>query len=66
MKTLKHILRFILGIKPKPRTVNKKNLRLPVGRMRLIHKWENHSDEITIRSTFNRELYYKYLKELEA
>ena len=65
MKAIKYILRKILGVKPKPRTIISKNFRLPFGRMRLIHNWENPQDEITIRSTFNRELYYKYLDSIK-
>tara|TARA_R100000951_G_C2653004_1_gene185076 strand:+ start:9968 stop:10159 length:192 start_codon:yes stop_codon:yes gene_type:complete len=59
---MKNIIRKILGITTKKRTVNKKNKMLPFGRMSLIHAWEKPvNDDITIRSNFNRELYYKYL-----
>ena len=62
-KIIKKLLRKLLGIKPiRNKKLIIKNIRLPFGRMRLIHQWENPIDDgITIRSNFNRELYYKYL-----
>ena len=64
MSKLKSILRRLLDIRPMQKKVKKTNIQLPAGRMASIHYWENPKDNVTVRSSFNRELYYKYLKSI--
>lgn len=43
-----------------------KNIHLGYRRLKRIIYWENSQNEDVIRTSFNRDLYYKYLKEIEA
>ncbi len=67
VKIIKQVLRRLLDIRPirKRQILKGKNTKLPSGLIGLIHSWENPKDELTIRSSFNRELYYKYLKAVQ-
>jgi hypothetical protein len=38
--------------------------KLSISTMDKIHRWEKDSNPDVIRSSFNRELYYKYLKAI--
>lgn len=61
---MKRLLRYLFRIKTKQVQTKKENLRLGVDTMQKIHSWEKAKGEVTIRSSFNRDLYYKYLKEI--
>lgn len=38
------------------------NVRVGIQTLENIKRWENQKNDLIIRSSFNRELYYKYLE----
>ena len=38
------------------------NVRVGIKTLEDIKRWENQKNDLIIRSSFNRELYYKYLE----
>ena len=60
---LKRVIRFLLGIKTK-RKEKAVNIYIGKKQMECVLAWENLNNDLIVRSQFNRELYYKYLKSI--
>ena len=54
-----------LFFKKKQEKVNPKNVNVGRETLQNIKRWETQKNDIIIRSNFNRELYYKYLKQIK-
>jgi len=63
LKTIKKIFRKLFRITPKRK---RKATNIYVGKQQMdcILAWENNTKSDVIRSSFNRELYYKYLQNI--
>lgn len=63
---MKKIIRKAFRIKAKQKQVISKNYYLGPEVLRNIKTWETQKNELIIRSSFNRELFYKYLETIKS
>lgn len=53
-------------LKEKQKIVATKNIKVGVKTLNDIKIWETQKSDLIIRSSFNRELYYKYLETIKS
>ena len=63
---MKKLMRKILGIKKQEKKAQGKNIYLGRKTLDNIKIWESQKSDMIIRSSFDRELYYKYLSLKQA
>ena len=63
---MKKLMRKILGVKSKQKDIQKNNMLVGRKTLQDIKQWESQKNDLIIRSSFNRELYYKFLTLKQA
>ena len=63
---MKKLVRKVFRIKAKQVEKTPKNVRVGRKILQDIKKWETQKNDLILRSSFNRELYYKYLETIKS
>ena len=62
---MKKLIRKMFRIKKQQKSM-RKNIYVGAKTLHNIKAWESQKNELIIRSSFNRELYYKYLETIKS
>tara|TARA_R100000951_G_scaffold116523_2_gene128782 strand:- start:2219 stop:2410 length:192 start_codon:yes stop_codon:yes gene_type:complete len=63
---MKKLVRKMFRIKAKQVKKTPKNVNVGVKTLQDIKKWESQKNDLILRSSFNRALYYKYLETIKS
>jgi len=63
---MKKLVRKMFRIKVKQKKIQVKNIFVGKKTLQNIKLWETQKNELIIRSSFNRELFYKYLETIKS
>ena len=63
---MRKIMRKILGVKKKQKDIQSNNMLVGRKTLQNIKQWESQKNDLIIRSSFNRELYYKFLQTIKS
>lgn len=63
---MKKLMRKILGVKKKQKDIQRKNVFVGKKTLQDIKLWESQKNDLIIRSSFNRELYFQYLETIKS